>query len=167
MKMVLAISVSLYLELTLLPLWAQDSVKRAPTPPQAPSVTKPPPLPPSALAKFNRRLIQASVDGDIPAIIAALAAGANPNSRDLDGSTPLKLAATAGHVAVVKVLLAKHADPNATNAFGHTALMSATWGRHSGIIELLTLAGAKLPPEMTTETTQPKSSPQLVISCIS
>lgn len=49
--------------------------------------------------------------------------GANPNSQDGTGRTPLMEAALRGRVELVKQLLEKNADPNLVDQQGYTALM--------------------------------------------
>ena len=53
---------------------------------------------------------------------ACLKAGADPNVRAEDGSTPLHWAAINGHVEAVAALLMAGADPNLRNDYGITSL---------------------------------------------
>lgn len=55
-----------------------------------------------------------------------LDAGADPNSRDKDGLTPLMFAAGQGRLDLVKLLLARGADVNTKAAYGITAWQLAT-----------------------------------------
>ena len=59
------------------------------------------------------------------------------NARNEDGSTPLHVAAEAGHKAVAELLIAKGADVNATDKSGATPLQIATQKGHKDIVELL------------------------------
>lgn len=57
----------------------------------------------------NTRLLEAARKGDTDGARAALASGAFPNTRDVDGRTALHLAALHRHVATLKAV-AEHAD---------------------------------------------------------
>ena len=74
-------------------------------------------------------LFQSVRMGDVAGLRAAIAAGADVNSRDPEGSTLLMYAAlyTADSTSL-RLLLAGGADPNAANTFGGTALI---WGTGS------------------------------------
>ncbi|MFZ3558988.1 MULTISPECIES: ankyrin repeat domain-containing protein [unclassified Streptomyces] len=61
----------------------------------------------------NRTLLAAAAHGDLDAVRAALAAGADVEARDAHRRTPLLLAALKDHVAVAETLVAAGADPNA------------------------------------------------------
>lgn len=83
--------------------------------------------------------------GDASAVRAALAAGADVESRD-GAFTPLTLAAIRGDVDVVRLLLAAGADPDAPTLGGMNALSMAVRSCHAGaeIIDALLAAGAGL-----------------------
>jgi ankyrin repeat protein len=66
-----------------------------------------------------------------------LNAGADLNTRNSDGDTPLIFAATAGFFHNVEVLLEAGADPTIKNAFGQTALDLAQKRGHQKIASLL------------------------------
>ena len=71
-------------------------------------------------------LAYAILTGDAAAAKAALAAGADANSRDPNlGGTPLIFAALMGRAEIAKMLLAAGADINATNNDGTNALTVA------------------------------------------
>ena len=60
-----------------------------------------------------------------------LEAGANPNSRYLDGTTPLQWAVVSNSEKVVEVLLESGANINNVDKFNNTAVRSAiTANRH-------------------------------------
>src|SRR4051812_25890181 len=63
-------------------------------------------------------LLEAVQSGDAAQVRAALAQGADVNTRDVDGATPLIYAAHSANFEVVRALLAAHADPNAANRYG-------------------------------------------------
>lgn len=63
--------------------------------------------------------------------------GANLEASDLEGNTPLILAAMEGHLEVVEVLLNAGADLNQRTRSGWTALDWARKRNHWGIVELL------------------------------
>ena len=63
--------------------------------------------------------------GDLAAVRASLARGADVNSRDAKAATALMYAAIYGDVDFVNLLLEKGADPNASNDLGINALMWA------------------------------------------
>lgn len=80
---------------------------------------------------------------DIAALRQLIASGADPNSTDYDGRTPLHLACTAGHQNVVEFLLRRSADVNITDHSGNTPLDCAQRAGHAKLVELLTARGAR------------------------
>jgi ankyrin repeat protein len=60
---------------------------------------------------------------DLTRLNAVLAQGADVNTKDPQGITPLMLAAWVGSTDAMKTLLDRGADPNLTNSTGSTALM--------------------------------------------
>lgn len=85
---------------------------------------------------------QSVVDGDIKALQQLLAAGANPNERDLDGQAPLTIAADNGHADMIDVLLRASADANIVNKNGDTALKIAAKRACYECVETLLRSGA-------------------------
>src|SRR5512140_827239 len=81
----------------------------------------------------NADLLVAVRGGDPATAIALLDRGADPNSRNRLGDTPVNTAARAGDVPLVKALLAHGADPNRANLAGVTPLMSAAHRGHAAI----------------------------------
>jgi cytohesin len=68
-----------------------------------------------------------------------LSLGADPNSRDLEGNTPLILAASDASNGAMRMLVRAGAKPNASNDRGDTPLMTAVArGNESALGELLT-----------------------------
>jgi len=86
----------------------------------------------------------AAYGGDIEAVKEVLAAGADVNTKDRVGRTPLHSAAGEGHKEVVKLLIAEGADVNAKldGDGGATPLHSAAGEGHKEIVELLVAEGA-------------------------
>lgn len=70
--------------------------------------------------------------------------GANPNSTDMFGDTPLHYAARERNLMVVKTLLAKKADVNCQNKNGETPIFLAAGRGDVEIVKLLLDNGAKL-----------------------
>ena len=71
-----------------------------------------------------------------------LAAGADAESVNRYGVTPLALAAESGEPAVVGALLAAGADPNTATPAGETVLMAAARTGRVPVLDLLLAAGA-------------------------
>ena len=74
---------------------------------------------------FAQSLNTAIRDGDLKQVKALLAQGANINTQDANGTTPLMYAVVNAEADCVKLLLDKGADPNLSNKAGATALMWA------------------------------------------
>jgi ankyrin repeat protein len=70
-------------------------------------------------------------------IKALLDHGANVNTRNLDGHSPISQAASHGYLEIVKTLLAHGASVDVIDEAGVTPLLSAVRGRHVGIVEEL------------------------------
>lgn len=79
--------------------------------------------------------------GDPQAVIGAVLAGADVNTRSKDGYTPLMYAVTKGNPEVVREILSGGADINAQSSTGWTALMFAAKDEPA-LIEVLVSAGA-------------------------
>jgi ankyrin repeat protein len=88
-------------------------------------------------------LLMASKNGDAPMIDALLAAGADANGANANGTTPLMLAAVSGKPEAVKVLIERGANVNAKeHARGETALTFAAAAGRADVIRVLTAKGA-------------------------
>ena len=92
-------------------------------------------LPPDALHR-------AAKAGNLKGLEAALAAGADVNSRDDKGWTALMYVVDKGYVLLVEPLLQAKADPDVRAPDGATALFMAVAHGHGEIIALLMKAGA-------------------------
>ena len=76
---------------------------------------------------MSAELLEAVKAGDIETARSLVAAKADVNSRDSEGSTLLMLAAHAGNLAMVSALLDAGAEVNASDERGWTALMKAAY----------------------------------------
>jgi ankyrin repeat protein len=85
------------------------------------------------MKKEDRALLAAAIAGNVEGVKAAIAANADVNAHDADGSA-LECAAFYGHVDVVRVLLTAGADPHAAD--GDALRHAATYG-HAEIARLL------------------------------
>lgn len=72
--------------------------------------------------KLNRRLVSACLRNDVSAVRQCLASGADPNMKDVGGSTPLTHTAWYGYIDVAKQLLDFGAEVNVKNLRGNTAM---------------------------------------------
>jgi len=94
------------------------------------------------MAKTQDDPIQAIVQGDMPALAAALDRGADANTADRWGVTALSHAAARGNLAAVGLLLDHDADPNKTSGAGNSALMVAAARGHLEVVKALLDRGA-------------------------
>ena len=112
-------------------------------------------VPPQEKHHQNKALAAACVAGDIQAVRDALAKGAEPNSRDETGLTPLMFAArgdrpnmslptATDHPDVVQLLLEHRADPNAATDSGFVALFWAARYGHEKVVKGLIEHGARV-----------------------
>ena len=94
-------------------------------------------------------LSAAILNNDYQRVESLLALGADPNTADQRGGTPLHYTASYGREVIVPLLLAAGANPNVANMNGWTPLhVAASYGREE-IVQLLLDAGAD--PTMTTK----------------
>jgi ankyrin repeat protein len=95
---------------------------------------------------INGQLVMAARTGLVPRVQALLEQGANVNSRDRNGDSPLNMAAAKGNSDMVKALLAAGADVNLANVAGVTPLMGAGLAANETIFLSLLRAGAQPAP---------------------
>ena len=82
-------------------------------------------------------------DSDI--VSRLLEMGANPNARDLDGNTPLMIAAAdCRNNQIIELLLDTGSDVNARNEDLMTPLMAAVVNKNARVVELIINAGADI-----------------------
>ena len=85
-------------------------------------------------------MIWAASKGDLTVVQHLIARGANINSADYDGRTPLHLAASEGRTAVVEFFIKHGANLSPEDRWGGTPLQDAEKANHPAIVELLTRA---------------------------
>ena len=93
-------------------------------------------------------LLLAALHGHASVATLLCEAGAMPvDSADVDGTTPLTIAAQRGHAQCVRALIMARADMEASRADGMGALAYAALGGHAPCVRLLVLASAALSVE--------------------
>ena len=91
---------------------------------------------------IEEALIKAAANGYQRVMKLLVNAGADPNTRDENGKTPLDWAAEMEHQEAVKLLVEMGADPNARNEYGYTPLHWAARNGHQKAVKFLVDAGA-------------------------
>ncbi|XDD49533.1 ankyrin repeat domain-containing protein [Leptospira sp. WS92.C1] len=93
------------------------------------------------LSRENRKLLSASIHGNIRLAKKALTKGASVDTKDprdpFLGETPLLKAVWNNDVPMVRFLLAQGADPNLADARGETPIITATFGLNVEVLRLL------------------------------
>lgn len=86
----------------------------------------------------------AALENDVQKVDALLAAGADPNARDLEGFTALHFAAQQWSVEAAQILLDRGADVDPVNKYGNSPLWTAVFNSkgRGELIELLRRKGA-------------------------
>ena len=97
---------------------------------------------PNYVPSPDAALFSAAFRGSTDVVRDLLAGGANPNSQNASGWTPLMVAAAERHPDTVITLLEAKANPNLRNRLGRTALMFASSYGQDAIVERLLAAGA-------------------------
>ena len=95
-------------------------------------------------AAASEDLVNAARDGDLDDVRGQIAAGADVNLPQADGSTPLLWAAYHSYPEMVTALIDAGADPDAANQFGITPLLQASRYGDVPVIEALLDGGASL-----------------------
>jgi hypothetical protein len=98
-------------------------------------------------ADNSPELLEAAKKGRSPQVEQLLAGGADLESKDHDGRTPLMLAAQYGRTATVRLLLAKGANAGARDAQGWNAFMLALLAPSGGVVHTTHDAVLKLLPQ--------------------
>lgn len=88
-------------------------------------------------AHWNRTLLAAAQAGDLAGVKEALEKGADINTVNNYGWTPLLLAVYKNSSEIVSFLLSKGADKNRANSGGYTPLKLARYYNHTALITLL------------------------------
>ena len=91
---------------------------------------------------------QAVYEGNIEIINQHLSFGADINTKDAGGWSPLHWAVGEGHEKIIKLLLAKKADVNAIDQTGKTPLDYAVINKKNETADLLRIYGAKAAKEL-------------------
>ena len=102
---------------------------------------------PLLAAENSADILEAAKKGKTAQIETLLGKGADLESADREGRTPLMLAAQYGHTAAVKFLLDKGAKPGARDAHGWTAYMLALLSPSGGVVHTTHDAVLRLLPQ--------------------
>lgn len=88
-------------------------------------------------------ILAAAAKGDTRAVLALVKSGANPNTRDAGGATPVWVAAMNGHTQTVRALVTKcHADATTPTKGGETPVFAAAFSGHTDTVRALVKCGA-------------------------
>lgn len=107
---------------------------------EVPHRTAPPPKPADSLAAATAR-------GDLHAVHALLAAGADANALDADGASALHAAAFAGYPDILKLLIDAGGRVNQADHYGFTPLHAGAREGHVSVVRLLVERGADISAE--------------------
>jgi ankyrin repeat protein len=97
------------------------------------------PVDPSVL---DRQLLDGAARGNAKTVLESLQQGAHIEARDINGATPLILAAESHQIPMLELLLQKGAAPEAKDQKGMTALVHAA---RSGFVDVVELLLSKTP----------------------
>ena len=101
-------------------------------------------VPPPEVAAADQRLAEAAARADAAAVRQLLAAGADANAADADGTTPLHVAVWADDLATVQELLRAGAKADLANTFRVTPISLAADHGNASIVRRLIDAGANV-----------------------
>ena len=104
----------------------------------------------------NLSLSRAVSNGDIEAVRALLAEGANANSTASGGQTPLILAIVFRHIHILRLLLEAGADPKVRDSLGLNAF---DWAERKGFTEGVTLLAQSQSPTHDTPASTHNTEP--------
>ena len=90
---------------------------------------------------LDKQLLDAAANGNSEQVERLISLGADVNTVDGRGYTPLHLAAVTGHTDILNLLIGEGADVNAKDDSGQTPLHLAASNGHTNIVKLL--IGAK------------------------
>jgi len=116
-----------------------DRIEQEQTPEPA---AAPMPAEPAGPRKIDLDLLNEASWGRTENVKLLLESGADVNTRDTNGDTPLIAAAFMGFNETIKLLLEKGAEVNAKNNLGSTALMEAATMNKPEAVEILLKSGA-------------------------
>ena len=97
---------------------------------------------PTLAQDLNTKLTDAARTRDTAEVRKLLAQGADPNTKDKNGRTPLMEAAAGGYTDTVRVLLENGADVNTTDLVGWNALFWAALSRRTDTLRALVAKGS-------------------------
>lgn len=107
-----------------------------------------PPAKSAAKSKATEQLLEAAASGDEDNILAALAAGGDPNARDEDKATPLILCSTQSLFGkerkIVEAFVKAKVKIDAVDKDGASALIAAAASGRDGMVRLLIENNAKV-----------------------
>ncbi|MEK7802307.1 MAG: ankyrin repeat domain-containing protein [Pseudomonadota bacterium] len=92
----------------------------------------------------NARLIAAAGAGYIEVVQDLLHSGADVNTQDIHGVTPLMVAIRNRHTEVAQILMGKGADVDVKDKFGNTALIVTAWRHNKEMAQALLDKGADI-----------------------
>jgi uncharacterized protein len=95
-------------------------------------------------AHFDNDVFDAITKNDIGSVDHLLKKGIDINKKDVEGRTPLFLAAYLGEKDIVHLLVKNGAFVNAKTTNQNTALMAACRNRHSNVVKVLLASNADI-----------------------
>ena len=94
------------------------------------------------LEKLNKELLNYSKNGDLNGVKQSIERGADVNSKDNDGCTPLHWSSENGYLDIVKYLIDHGADVNRKDNVGWAPLHLSSYFGHLNIVKYLIKHGA-------------------------